>query len=417
MSIDTSNIREQICRLKHAVKKNCPDVIKRFREIEAKVSEDIKTIESSNNKGKSVIPEIMYSDIVNNKVDNKTIESVRRHGTVVIRNVFPREKSEKWYDQLNHYIDQNGYYDQDDPGLDNYFSDLKVDKPPICAVYWSKPQVQARQSTEMSQTRSFLNRIWNFKKNSIIHFDPDRDCTYADRIRMRQPGDTSLGLSPHVDGGSVERWLGENYQHVYHSLFKGNWQDYNPFNGEFRTEVEGIDSPAVCRAFRTWQGWTALTPQGPGDGTLQLIPTILSIAYVLLRPFLQDVPEEILCGAVEGRAQAITEKWHSLLLRGLVTIPDVEPGDTVWWHSDVVHAVEHEHKGKDVSSVMYIGCAPLCERNMRYLERQKQTFLEGRSSPDFAPEDFEKNYPDRSTMEDLDELGMKQMGFTTWNLA
>jgi hypothetical protein len=417
MSIDTSNIREQICRLKHAVKKNCPDVIKRFREIEAKVSEDIRTIESSNNKGESVIPEIMYSDIVNNKVDNKTIESVRRRGTVVIRNVFPREKSEKWYDQLNHYIDQNGYYDQDDPGLDNYFSDLKVDKPQICAVYWSKPQVQARQSAEMSQTRSFLNRIWNYKKNSIIHFDPDRDCTYADRIRMRQPGDTSLGLSPHVDGGSVERWLGENYQHVYHSLFKGNWQDYNPFNGEFRTEVEGIDSPAVCRAFRTWQGWTALTPQGPGDGTLQLIPTILSIAYVLLRPFLQDVPEEILCGAVEGRAQAITEEWHSLLLRGLVTIPDVEPGDTVWWHSDVVHAVEHEHKGKDVSSVMYIGCAPLCERNMRYLERQKQTFLEGRSSPDFAPEDFEKNYPDRSTMEDLDELGMKQMGFTTWNLA
>jgi len=417
MSIDTSNIREQICRLKHAVKKNCPDVIKRFREIEAKVSEDIRTIESSNNKGESVIPEIMYSDIVNNKVDNKTIESVRRRGTVVIRNVFPREKSEKWYDQLNHYIDQNGYYDQDDPGLDNYFSDLKVDKPQICAVYWSKPQVQARQSAEMSQTRSFLNRIWNYKKNSIIHFDPDRDCTYADRIRMRQPGDTSLGLSPHVDGGSVERWLGENYQHVYHSLFKGNWQDYNPFNGEFRTEVEGIDSPAVCRAFRTWQGWTALTPQGPGDGTLQLIPTILSIAYVLLRPFLQDVPEEILCGAVEGRAQAITEEWHSLLLRGLVSIPDVEPGDTVWWHSDVVHAVEHEHKGKDVSSVMYIGCAPLCERNMRYLERQKQTFLEGRSSPDFAPEDFEKNYPDRSTMEDLDELGMKQMGFSTWNLA
>ena len=417
MSIDTTNIQEQICRLKHTVNKNCPDIIERFNEIEARVSEDIKTIESSNNKGESVIPEIMYSDIVNNKVDNKTIESVRRRGTVVIRNVFPREKSEKWYDQLNHYIDQNGYYDQDDPGLDNYFSDLKVDKPQICAVYWSKPQVQARQSAEMSQTRSFLNRIWNYKKNSIIHFDPDRDCTYADRIRMRQPGDTSLGLSPHVDGGSVERWLGENYQHVYHSLFKGNWQDYNPFNGEFRTEVEGIDSPAVCRAFRTWQGWTALTPQGPGDGTLQLIPTILSIAYVLLRPFLQDVPEEILCGAVEGRAQAITEEWHSLLLRGLVSIPDVEPGDTVWWHSDVVHAVEHEHKGKDVSSVMYIGCAPLCERNMRYLERQKQTFLEGRSSPDFAPEDFEKNYPDRSTMEDLDELGMKQMGFTTWNLA
>ena len=389
--------------------------MERFNEIEARVSEDIRTIESSKKKGKSVIPEIMFSDIVKNKVDYKAIKSVRRHGTVLVRNVFPLEKSEEWFHQLDQYLDQNGYFEQDDPGLDNYFSDLKAEKPQICAVYWSKPQVQARQSTEMSQTKSFLNRIWNYKKNSTIHFDPDRECTYADRIRMRQPGDTSLGLSPHVDGGSIERWLGENYQHVYRPLFKGNWKDYNPFNGEFRTEVEGIDSPAVCRAFRTWQGWTALTTQGPEDGTLQLIPTILSIAYVMLRPFMQDVPEEILCGAVEGRAQAITEEWHSLLLRGLVSIPNVEPGDTVWWHSDVVHAVEHEHKGKDISSVMYIGSAPLCERNMSYLERQKQTFLEGRSSPDFAPEDFEKNYPDRSTMDDLNELGMKQMGFSTWN--
>ena len=389
--------------------------MERFNEIEARVSEDIRTIESSIKKGKSVIPEIMFSDIVKNKVDYKAIKSVRAHGTVLVRNVFPMEKSEEWFHQLDQYLDQNGYFEQDDPGLDNYFSDLKAEKPQICAVYWSKPQVQARQSIEMSQTKSFLNRIWNYKKNSTIHFDPDRECTYADRIRMRQPGDTSLGLSPHVDGGSIERWLGENYQHVYRPLFKCNWKDYNPFNGEFRTEVEGIDSPAVCRAFRTWQGWTALTAQGPEDGTLQLIPTILSIAYVMLRPFMQDVPEEILCGAVEGRAQAITEEWHSLLLRGLVSIPNVEPGDTVWWHSDVVHAVEHEHKGKDISSVMYIGSAPLCERNMSYLERQKQTFLEGRSSPDFAPEDFEKNYPDRSTMEDLNELGMKQMGFSAWN--
>ena len=268
MSIDSTNIQEQICRLKFTVNKNCPDTKDRFREIETRVTEDIKTIESYNNKGKSVIPEIIFSDIVKNQVDNKTIESIRRCGTVIIKNVFPREISEEWYNQLNNYLVKNGYYEQDDPGLDNYFSDLKADKPQICAVYWSKTQVQARQTTEMSQTRSFLNRIWNYKKNSIIHFDPDRECTYADRVRMRQPGDTSLGLSPHVDGGSIERWLGENYQHVYRSLFHGDWKHYNPFDGEFRTEVEGIDSPAVCRAFRTWQGWTALTPQGPGDGCL-----------------------------------------------------------------------------------------------------------------------------------------------------
>ena len=228
---------------------------------------------------------------------------------------------------------------------------------------------------------------------------------------MRQPGDTSLGLSPHIDGRSIERWLGDNYQQVYRSLFSSNWKSYNPFNGAFRPEVEGIDSPAVCRAFRTWQGWTALTKQGPGDGTLQLIPTTLSIDYVMLRPFQEDVPEDMLCGAVEGRAQAITDEWHSLLLRGLVSIPKVNPGDTVWWHPDVVHAVEHEHQGSNVSSVLYIGSAPWCDRNVRYLERQTQPFLEGRSAPDFAPEDYELAYTNRATLEDLTELGRQQMGF------
>ena len=83
----------------------------------------------------------------------------------------------------------------------------------------------------------------------------------------------------------------------------------------------------------------------------------------------------------------------------------------MWWNPDVVHAVEHEHRGSGVSSVLYIGSAPWCERNLRYLERQKLPFLEGRSAPDFASEDFEVSYPNRATLDDLTELGKQQMGF------
>ena len=84
MNIDTTNIQEQICRLKYTINKSYPDTKDRFRKIEARVTEDIKTIESYNNKGESVIPEIIFSDIVKNKVDNKTIESIRRCGTVTV---------------------------------------------------------------------------------------------------------------------------------------------------------------------------------------------------------------------------------------------------------------------------------------------------------------------------------------------
>ncbi|GIT08449.1 MAG: hypothetical protein CM1200mP30_20790 [Pseudomonadota bacterium] len=83
----------------------------------------------------------MYSDIVKNKVDKNTIKSVKRHGSVVIKNVFPREKSEEWFNQLKHYLDQNGYYEQDDPGLDNYFSKpFKTDRPQICASTGQNPK-------------------------------------------------------------------------------------------------------------------------------------------------------------------------------------------------------------------------------------------------------------------------------------
>jgi hypothetical protein len=33
------------------------------------------------------------------------------------------------------------------------------------------------------------------------------------------------------------------------------------------------------------------------------------------------------------------DPWHPLLMRALSSIPDVQAGDSVWWHCDVIHAV------------------------------------------------------------------------------
>ena len=72
--------------------------------------------------------------------------------------------------------------------------------------------------------------------------------------RIRRPGDNTLGLSLHIDGGSVERWLDDSNLKIYHKIFSGEWQDYFPFDGAYRNTVENIPSPAVCRTFRTYQG-------------------------------------------------------------------------------------------------------------------------------------------------------------------
>jgi hypothetical protein len=265
----------------------------------------------------------------------------------------------------------------------------------------------ARQDPKLAETRAFLDRLWNFEGV----FDPDRQCTYADRARRRQPGDKTLGLSPHMDAGTVERWIDPGYQKVYERVFEGDWRGYDPFDGRRRLETAEIPSPAVCSMFRTYQGWTALTRQGPRDGTLKLIPIAEGISYVLLRALQDDVAEDDLCGAAPGRALGVSPDWHPDLIAGMVSIPEVQPGDTVWWHTDICHAVADEHAGKDYASVIYIGSAPDCAKNRAYLPKQKEAFLAGRSAPDFAAMDLEVDFKGRATVDDLTELGRTQMGF------
>jgi hypothetical protein len=92
----------------------------------------------------------------------------------------------------------------------------------------------------------------------------------------------------------------------------------------------------------------------------------------------------------------------------------VEPGDTVWWHSDTIHSVEDQHRGSDYSNVIYIGAAPYCAKNAAFLPKQAEAFLQGRSSPDFAAENYELDFAGRATVADLSPLGKRQMGLEPW---
>jgi hypothetical protein len=111
-----------------------------------------------------------------------------------------------------------------------------------------------------------------------------------------------------------------------------------------------------------------------------------------------------------GRALSADPNWHADILTGLVSIPVVEPGDTVWWHPDIIHSVADAHTGTDFANVIYIGASPKCAKNEAYARRQAQKFLVGESAPDFAAEDYEVDFTGRGTIDDLTELGRRQMG-------
>jgi hypothetical protein len=55
--------------------------------------------------------------------------------------------------------------------------------PPIYPIYWSKPQIEARQDDNMAAVRRFLNGFWNHESQGRVWFDPDRDTAYPDRVR------------------------------------------------------------------------------------------------------------------------------------------------------------------------------------------------------------------------------------------
>jgi hypothetical protein len=293
---------------------------------------------------------------------------------------------------------------------DGVFGGLAAGKPSIFPIYWSRPQIEAREDPRMVTVRGFLNGFWSHESQGRVWFDPTRDTAYPDRVRRRAPGSDSSGLSPHVDSGSVERWLVPAYQQVFRHVFDGNPTAYDPWDGAHRTEVDEYESTVMCSAFRTFQGWTALSDMARTEGVLNVLPIPGAIVYLLLRALQDDVAGDDLCGASNGQSLPIDARYHSVLLPGMSPIPDVEPGDTVWWHGDVVHSVDPVVDQQGWGNVMYIPAAPHCAKNAAYAADCGRAFLAGESPSGFAPEHYEIGWAGRPGPAELSAVGRRQLG-------
>lgn len=121
-------------------------------------------------------------------------------------------------------------------------------------------------------------------------------------------------------------------------------------------------------------------------------------------------------------SMSLRDELFPLINEGLVTIPDVQPGDFVLWHCDLGHSVEYTHNGDKDSSVAYIGSSPMCPMNAEYLIRQKETFRQGGKGPDFVERDGdlgpEATFTEgRPTPDDLNDAGKKLMGFMPYEVT
>ncbi|KAH8684214.1 hypothetical protein BGZ60DRAFT_397031 [Tricladium varicosporioides] len=394
-------------------------------------------VEIISGRGSSVIPCIKFQDLNSNLPDFHA--DLRRRGVAVVKNVIPPLEARAYKDEVERYV-------KDNPSTKGF----PTENPAVFELYWSPPQMKARVHPNMLATQQLLMSAWHSKDPEAL-ISTSSPLIYADRLRIRQPGDSSFALGPHVDGGSVERWEKNGYGTlgVYDKIFQGNWEEYDAWESSSRLPIVSdlYEGAGACSMFRMFQGWLSMSTTGPGEGTLQVNPMVkLTTAYTLLRPFFRSIrPLEVdnsgqpsnqylaasnweleprfsptLQGANPGNSQEYSEAHHPHLnlQKTMVHIPIVDPGDYVVWHCDAVHAVDKVHNGKGDSSVMYIPACPLTETNAAYLSRQRGTFLRGNPGPDFPGGKGESEHIGRPGLEDLkcyvDSTGLRAMGLERW---
>ncbi|CAM0139195.1 hypothetical protein VKS41_002405 [Umbelopsis sp. WA50703] len=379
---------------------NIQEAWDRLIKVYEKESQDIQKA------GPNAVPQVEYKDIEanNGNFPEHIVKAIRKTGCIVVRGVFEREEALGYKQQVKDYISKH-------PGIKGY----PADDPQVWELYWTKGQVAARSHPNFMAVSNALNNIWHASEEAAI--DLSTNVTYCDRLRIRQPGDTSFALGEHVDGGSVERWEDPEYRKSYQAILNGEWEKYDPFDATHRVDatMDMYDCSGGCSMFRSFQGWVSLSDvKSPDGGTLKVCPLIKeTTSYMIMRPLLSDLKDSSdMGGSRPGSQQLMSEEQHPHIIKTMVPVPEVHPGDCVFWSADTVHAVEKECHNPTDSSVFYIPVAPLCSINSKYLKRQRDCFDGGYTPADFPGNHCELDFDDRAKPEDLTDLGKFGMGYS-----
>jgi hypothetical protein len=365
--------------------------------------EELKEVtEQISLQGSGSIPILDMEDIAAGAVTDETKSKLRKSGCFIVRNVIEKTLAQKLFAELKEYTACNK----------GCYSAWPVDAPAIYNLYNTPSQNAVRTHPSHLKLVRWINNLWHWSEESTdVSADP---LVYADAVRMRPGGSPFLGLGPHIDAGSLCRWADPQYRQVYRAIFSGKPLEQDCFDLDTRKNADQVLFPgrAHSTVLRAFQGWTAFSRTSPRQGTILLYPNVrTAISYLLLRPFFrppQD-PSQIMDasqwefdaestwfpGTFKQESQRLSDSSHPhlRLKECLVHVPELQPGDTVWWHTDVskpvfllkndtksqqvCHAVDPEHVGNDDASVVYIAATPTTATNKEYMQKQFAEMVRG----------------------------------------
>ncbi|KAL9003739.1 MAG: hypothetical protein Q9188_003403 [Gyalolechia gomerana] len=174
--------------------------------------------------GSTVVPEINFYDLSDVGKRTKFRDALHKRGVAVIRRMVPEKEALDWKELVQR---------------SDIYKGFPTTNPAVYELYWSPSQILARAHPNILKSQRFLMSHWRAAPSSTPTSETNRaplistshPVTYADRLRIRQPGDSGFALGPHIDGGSCERWEEDGYGlgGVYDSIFAGEWENYDPW--------------------------------------------------------------------------------------------------------------------------------------------------------------------------------------------
>lgn len=242
-----------------------------------------KEVAAVSSLGSRIVPEISYTDIKNGTATPAFAAAYKERGACVVRGVVSSDEALQYKSSILEYVRQNPHTKAFPAG-----------NPQVYELYWSEAQLRARSHPNLLETQKFLMSFWHAAPE--VPISTRHSVSYADRLRIRQPGDATFALGPHIDGGSLERWepngyaLGGGGKGVYGSIFSGEWEKYDAWNATARLGAVSdlYGGVGACGIFRMSQGWLSMSDIQAGSGHLLVNPMLkAATAYILLRPFFE----------------------------------------------------------------------------------------------------------------------------------
>lgn len=121
-----------------------------------------------------MIPEVHFSAIQTNngELPEDSKQALKRCGTIIVRGLVSQTEALSWKQRIRDYLALN-------PSTKGF----PADRPQVYELYWSKPQLEARQHPNMLTTQAALHRVWFAAPGDIV--DTSAPITYCDRLRIR----------------------------------------------------------------------------------------------------------------------------------------------------------------------------------------------------------------------------------------